>query len=370
MRGGTLKVDGREVPIERIQLEQDTGKSFHFNAHTLVDLNRAGVPLMEIVSAPVMRTEKEASAFVKSMQNLLQHIGSADANMEDGSLRADINISVHQGELRSHRVEVKNLNSTRSIERAVLFEQTRLEEFLSSDAHPASETRTFDVKSGVTIGMRGKETKVDYRFLREPDIPPIYIPLEYIEHVRRSIKELPDDIRKRLATQYSLRDTEIDIFLSSSSLLCFFEQMMALEPSLDGGLCAKVMCNSLLHATRKSGYDDPGELVSKPQFAQVLLQFQDGAISNQKLKDLIEGKLVKGIDVKAEDFDSTSSSSLIESVCLKVLSDHPNEVEKYHQGRTTVFNFLIGKAFGQVKREGIEMKQVIAVMSDLLSKQK
>ena len=331
-----------------------------------------------------MSTAQEAAEYVRTIQRLLRHIGSCDGNMEDGSLRADINISVHDDRTgkRSHRVEVKNLNSLRSIERAVMYEHRRLEELVFSDAYSKqsssfNETRTFDVKTGQTVVMREKEGQVDYRFMVEPDLPPLLISDERIELCRRRMQELPDQARERFARDFSLRPAEIEILLLNPALSSFFETVMLGVKSAPPTLVATLICNNLLGALRKQELeDDPFLYVDPEQFQQLADRLHEKQISMQRAKELITDRMVKqesiDWDKECDSSNSQGQDSTKEaywSTCNKVLEDFPSELVKYKEGKHTLFNFFFGKAFAMLKQQPDlkpDVAQVRAVLEQVL----
>eukprot|EP00658_Telonema_sp_P-2_P077078 TRINITY_DN6892_c0_g1_i20.p1 TRINITY_DN6892_c0_g1~~TRINITY_DN6892_c0_g1_i20.p1 ORF type:complete len:393 (-),score=101.75 TRINITY_DN6892_c0_g1_i20:98-1186(-) len=231
--GGSLGIplkDGsiKQVRINRLQLEQDSGKSVHDVSPelSLVDLNRAGVGLMEIVSAPDMNSAEEACSYVKAAQALLRCIGTCDGNMEDGSLRCDVNVSVELGGVQGNRCEIKNLNSIKSIGRAIDFEVKRHSQLISKNQPVPQQTRRFDIASGETVAMRSKENSVDYRFMPEPDLPPLILDPKLIQDLAGSLPELPHESTDRLQAQHGLSREAAVVLLGQQGGLVFFEAVV------------------------------------------------------------------------------------------------------------------------------------------------
>lgn len=328
---------------------------------------------MEIVSDPDMSSPEEASEYVRTVQRLLRHIGSCDGNMEDGSLRADVNVSIVLGDnRRSHRVEVKNLNSLRSIERAIGFEKTRLES-LPRESH-MSETRSFDCRSGETIPMREKEGKVDYRFMPEPDLPPLIVSQERVEHVKRLMNELPERTRKRLVNDLKLRASEIDILLHNPALLSYLETVACKAKYASPGLIANILCNTILGAMRKEGLEDDPSVspIIVNDLAELVDRLSNKSLSNQRAKDLISEQLVKGQPIAWSSVDGVQDevkNDMIRQVCKQVLFEFKDEVAKYKQGKKTLSNFFFGKAFARLKGAGADVDQVKGIIKELLEKE-
>ena len=246
--------------------------------------------------------------------------------MEDGSLRADINVSVHRNEKNSHRVEIKNLNSLRSIERAVKFERERLEKLLdlsNSESIDFNETRSFDVKKGITIPMREKETDVDYRFMFDPDIPPLYVSKDRISDIEKKMKELPDQIKRRLSKEFHIRSSEIEILLANPGLRLFFEGIM-LDTKCSAPTVANLVCNTLLGAIRKQYGDEIFDNINRVDLIQILDLIENKRLSTQRAKDLILDFVVKGqiIDWETEISTKTNHVSQEETREFK-FSKHP-----------------------------------------------
>ncbi len=233
-KGAVVDAEARRVRVCRIQLEQDSGKSVHTlrEGASCVDLNRAGVGLLEIVTEPDVRSAAEAGEFLKSLQRLLRHVGTCDGNMEDGSLRCDVNVSVHEpGAAFGQRVEVKNLNSIKSVMKAIEHEYQRQVVALETGGSIAQETRTFDALTGVTVRLRDKEDKLDYRFMPDPDLLPLVLSDGLLSAVRASLTELPSATQARLQTQYTLSLYDASMLVAETGVAALFEEVRRVFPS-------------------------------------------------------------------------------------------------------------------------------------------
>ena len=253
---GTLRLDmpdgtTRDIGIERLHLEQDAGKSMHDQhpSKSYIDLNRTGVALMEIVSRPDMRSAAEAAAYVKKLRSILRYLGTCDGNMEEGSMRADVNVSVRRpGEPFGTRTETKNLNSMRFIQQAIDYEVARQIEIIEDGGEIDQETRLFDTSTGTTRAMRSKEDAHDYRYFPDPDLVPVVVDRAWVEEVRSRIPELPSSRRERYVRDHGLREKDADVLLEERSVTEFFE---AVVEHPDSGGDAAAVCKLLLNQIAK-----------------------------------------------------------------------------------------------------------------------
>jgi len=341
-----LASSGKNIRLSHMQLEQDTAKSFHLPGQSLVDFNRAGVGLLEIVSHPDMETAQQASEYVKTMQGLLRHIQVCDGRMEDGSLRADINVTVG----KSRRVEVKNLNSLRSIERAISCEETRL----ALEPEGLNETRGFDAISGKTHALREKDTNLDYRFMPEPDLLPLTLTKESVAKVLSSLSELPDQTRFRLIDMGLQAYSEQ--LLNRPILLGLLENCLNAKPELDPKDVANWICNLL-----GSMAQDKLRTINANDLATVAWQVQQKQISTSAAKDLITLFVGAGLPLPAATSSTTNANALeLEHIALQVLKNHPNEVDRFKKGKIQLLNFLVGKVMQQAKgADAAKVKELV-----------
>lgn len=356
----------KRVRIERIQLEQDTGKSFHFAGETLVDYNRAGVGLVEIVSAPDMTDAGEVLEYVSTIQNIVRHLETCDGKMEDGSFRVDVNVSIKD----SHRVEVKNLNSLRSIKEAILYEEKRLKQLQS--VGPASprknETRGYDMKTSSTFSLRTKETWDDYRFLPEPDLPVLTIEDGLLEEAKRTMRELPSHTLDRLVKQYKIKNIpefETTIVKQKSHLL-FFEKIMMNNQQLDANLVLSwfnILKGMIMVSS--DGWEnalDPIEKINVQDFVRLVSLIQNGTLSNMQGKNYLNKFICKAlplpeIPTAAVVTTTTTATTTSEAEHLfddgevkKILEKFPKEIQAYKKGKKTLLNFFLGNVVKEIKQ--------------------
>ena len=309
-RGGYINIGGRRIGINRIHIEEDAGKLFHdVDGKTLIDFNRCGVPLIEIVSEPDMRTPEEAGGYVSGIREIMLFLGISDVRMNEGSLRADVNVSVHKlGESYGTKVEIKNINSIRFIEKAVRYEISRQVSLLESGEVISPETRRYNEKNSTTELMRSKENLSDYRYFPEPDLPPIILGSDYIENIRRSIPQLPDKVRKRYISDYGITEDLAYRITVSPGLCVFFDKA---AECLDRKNDVTVLCNLILAA------GDGIENADPKQTAITAKLVSDGTISSASAKKLL-------CELKTENIDILSA---VESRKLSLI--HGDELRKY-----------------------------------------
>jgi len=356
--GGFLRLASTErvVRLARIQLEQDTAKSMHLDDASLVDFNRAGVGLLEIVSEPDMTTPAEASEYVKTLQALLRHVGVCDGRMEDGSLRADVNVSVGE---RGRRVEVKNLNSLRSIERAVAFENARLQ----AEPHGANETRGFDALTGETLALRDKDSALDYRFMPEPDLPPLYVTSAEVARVRAALSELPDETKSRLAAMGV--DAYAAQLLARPELLALLDAVLASKPGLDAKMVANWVCNALVSAA-----GEHVDAVHASDVADLVWRVQTHAMSTHEAKALMASHVAKGLSLPDAAATLTAAThDAVLAACVQAAAAHPNELARYKQGKKALLNFFVGKAVAALPKS-VDANAVRTAMQHVLHSKK
>lgn len=374
VRGGVVECIGatttamptkRAFGIERVQIEMDTGKSSASTAPedeggTLVDLNRAGQALVEIVSAPDMTSGEHAAAVVEALQRLLRYLRVSDANMEEGSLRCDVNVSVRTPEeaaagVYGERVEVKNLNSTRSIIRTVKYEADRHAKILSEGGKVERETRTFDASAGKTIVLRSKESLLDYRFTPEPDLPPLVLTAADIEAILERMPELPTEAFERLVKDGVSPSTASIIFAFPSSLK-YYDTAMEHCGSAQPKEVANFIANEIIGAARKDGgasFKEPLSALPRAASAMRIGQLL-GKVANNDLS----GRMAKQVLESLMNGDERSLSEIIESVCgggqisddselqrvcEQVVADKPEEAALYRRGKTKLMGALVGE---------------------------
>jgi aspartyl-tRNA(Asn)/glutamyl-tRNA(Gln) amidotransferase subunit B len=337
------------VGIERLHLEQDAGKSLHdrHSNMSLVDLNRAGVALMEIVSKPDMRSSEEAKAFVAKLRAILRYLGTCDGDMEKGNLRADVNVSVRKsGAPLGTRCEIKNLNSIRFIGQAIEHEARRQIDVLEDGGAIEQETRLFDPNKGETRSMRNKEEAHDYRYFPDPDLLPLELTAAFVDDLRTHLPELPDEKKARFTREYGLSGYDAGILVAEREMADFFE---AVAKGRDAKAAANWVINELAGRLNKEGNDIAAAPVSPSQLGAILDLIAAGTISGKIAKDLFEICWREGGDprtiVRARGMQQVSDVSAIEPLVDELIAKNPDKAE---QARTK--SALIGWFVGQVMK--------------------
>lgn len=353
--GGEIVLGEKKVRLNRIHLEEDAGKLTHPSGadYSIVDLNRAGTPLMEIVTEPDMTSPAEAADFLRELQKIAKTIGVSNADMEKGHLRCDANINVIKGSKSSPIVEIKNLNSFRFVERALEFEQKRLEEeFESFDGKKSKQTRGFDSSSGKTYALRSKEEAKDYRYFPEPDLPPIEIDRDEefdLEKIRSTMAQLPQEARKTLVAG-GVDERDAQTILNDPATKKLFDECLEIYPDA-GGYVAKFIINQKALI---------GSLSAKQIVEVIKLQKQKNLSSNV-VKAILENVAKDNISVE-EAYENLSKISVdIDSIVENVLLNNPDATNKYKAGKREVIGFLIGQVMQQSggKINPGEAKQII-----------
>lgn len=343
--------DVRRIGIRRIHLEEDAGKSIHDPAvageETLIDLNRSGIPLIEIVSEPVIRTPQEAYAYLMALRQILIYLEICDGNMEEGSLRCDANVSVRpvgQKEL-GVKTEVKNMNSFRNVERALNYEITRQVRLLKKGGKITPETLLWDADAGEAKTMRSKEEEMDYRYFPEPDLVPITVSQEWVEQVRESLPELPAERNARFIRQYHLPPYDADLITQTPRLADYYEQVV--EICADYKLVSNWMMSELLRALKESGMTIEDFPVTPPLFGALLNLISDGTISQSAAKIIFE-EMVRNPRppqkiVEEKGLSQIRDEEVLKPVVDKVLAEHTELVRQYRDGKTKVISYLMGQ---------------------------
>ena len=359
--GGSLEIvteDGevRRIALTRAHLEEDAGKSVHegFERLTGIDLNRAGTPLLEIVSEPELRSAKEATAYMKAMHTLVRYLGICDGNMQEGSFRCDANVSVRRAgdEKLGTRTELKNLNSFRFLERAINFEVERQIEVLEDGGAVVQETRLYDAQRDETRPMRTKEEANDYRYFPDPDLLPVQIDRTLIETVRKTLPELPDAKRRRLGEQYSVKPDDAVVLAGAPALADYFEAVAAASGS-DGQTVANWVLGELSAALNRDGLDIAESRIGPAGLAQLLDRIADGTLSGKLAKQVFEAMWAGEGDadavIEAKGLKQITDSGEIQRIVEDVLAANPEQVEQFRGGKTKVIGFLVGQVMKATK---------------------
>jgi aspartyl-tRNA(Asn)/glutamyl-tRNA(Gln) amidotransferase subunit B len=365
VQGGTLSfvVQPRQgepyvktVNLTRAHLEEDAGKSLHedFHGMTGIDLNRAGVPLLEIVSEPDMRSAAEAVAYAKALHSLVVWLGVCDGNMQEGSFRCDANVSVRRaGDTKlGTRSEIKNLNSFRFLEKAIEFEVRRQIELIEDGGVVVQETRLYDPDRDETRSMRSKEDAMDYRYFPDPDLLPLAISQELIDSLRSQMPELPGAMRDRFVREYGLTEYESQTLTASAPLARYFEAVARQVP--DARAAANWALGELSAALNEAGHPVEDAPVSPEQLAGLISRVADGTINNKTAKDVFAALWAREGDsadqiIAARGLMQISDVGAIEQIVDQVLAANPKSVEEFRAGKEKAFNALVGQAMKATK---------------------
>jgi aspartyl-tRNA(Asn)/glutamyl-tRNA(Gln) amidotransferase subunit B len=339
----------RRIGVTRAHLEEDAGKSLHegFARMTGIDLNRAGTPLLEIVSEPELRSAREAVAYMKKMHSLVRYLGICDGNMQEGSFRCDANVSVRPvGETAfGTRAELKNLNSFRFVERAINYEIERQIELLEDGGSVVQETRLFDPDRGETRSMRGKEEAHDYRYFPDPDLLPLEITEALIDEVRAEMPELPDAKSARFQADHGLSAYDAGVLTGSRELADYFEAVVA--ESGDAKLAANWVMGELSGALNKAGLEITESPVDATTLAGLLVRIRDETISGKIAKEVFEaiwqGEGDADTVIDARGLRQVTDSAAIEAMVDEVIAANPGQLEQYRAGKTKLMGFFVGQ---------------------------
>jgi aspartyl-tRNA(Asn)/glutamyl-tRNA(Gln) amidotransferase subunit B len=337
----------REIGITRLHLEQDAGKSLHDQHPTLsyVDLNRAGIALMEIVSEPDLRSAEEAGIYLRKLRSILRYLGTCDGNMEEGSLRCDCNVSVRRpGEPYGTRCEIKNLNSIRYVMLAIEYEARRQIELIEEGGTIAQQTRLFDAGRGITRPMRSKEEAHDYRYFPDPDVLPLVLDPEWVARLRAELPELPDTKKARFVSAYGLSPEDAGVLVSEKETAQLFERAAA---GRDPKTAANWVMGDLFGALNRLGIGIEQSPVSAEQLGSLIDLIGDGTISGRLAKDVFAEMVASGADpgaiVEAKGLRQVTDSGAIEAVIDTVMAAQAEKVAEYRAGRDKLYGFFVGQ---------------------------
>ncbi len=348
----------KKIRIEKLHVEQDAGKLTHDLSPTksMVDFNRAGVALMEIVSKPDIASPYEAGEYIKKIRSLVRYLGTCDGNMDEGSMRCDINISLREkgSETFGIRTETKNVNSVRFAIQAIEYEANRQLEILEDGGKITQETRLFDANTGTTRSMRSKENAIDYRYFPDPDIMPLVLEEGLVERIKASMPELPDAKRKRFIEEYKLSDYDADILTSEREIAEYFEEAIGKDKVRDGKMIANWMQTELFAVLNKEGKDIKESPISASSLGELVDLIKDGTISGKIAKDVFkfmyEGdeKSPRKI-VEAKGLKQVSDTSAIEKVIDEIIASSPDNVNAYKGGKVQLFGWFVGQTLKAMK---------------------
>ncbi|WP_119678764.1 Asp-tRNA(Asn)/Glu-tRNA(Gln) amidotransferase subunit GatB [Indioceanicola profundi] len=349
---GTIILDlpdgeSREVGIERLHLEVDAGKSLHDQhpTKTYVDLNRAGVALMEIVSRPDMRSPEEAAAYLRKLRTILRYLGTCDGNMEEGSMRCDVNVSVRKpGAPYGTRTETKNVNSIRYVQQAIEYEAKRQVEVLEEGGEIVQETRLYDPNKGVTRSMRSKEEAHDYRYFPDPDLLPLVLEQGWVEQVKQTLPELPDDKKARFMSEYGLNAYDAGVLVAERARADFYEEVAR---GRDGKMAANYVIGDLLGALNKTGRDITESPISAEDLGGLIDLVTDNTISGRIAKDVFAEMLETGekpaVIVEKKGLRQVTDTGAIDKAIEDVMAANQDKVAEYRSGKEKLFGFFVGQ---------------------------
>ena len=346
---GTTKTVG----IERLHLEQDAGKSLHDQSptETYIDLNRAGVTLMEIVSKPDMRSADEAAAYVEKLRSILRYIGSCDGNMQEGSMRADANVSVRRpGAPLGTRCEIKNVNSIRFLKQAIEYEAARQIEIIEDGGTIDQETRLFDAGKGETRSMRSKEDAHDYRYFPDPDLLPLDLDKGFVERLKQTLPELPDQKKARFIADYGLSPADAGVLVAERETAEFFETVAT---GRDAKLAANWVTSELFGRLNKAGLGVDASPVSATALGGLIDLIADNTISGRIAKDVFNEMFETGKDAAAivaeKGLKQITDTGAIESVVERIVRASPDNVTQYKGGNAKVIGWFVGQVMKETQ---------------------
>ena len=357
--GGWVQISNKKVGITRAHLEEDAGKLVHAGAsglygssYSLVDLNRAGTPLLEIVSEPDMRSSEEAREYVENLRNILKYVGVCDGNLEEGSMRADANISIRPKGASEFgtRAIIKNVNSFRSLVHALEYEFVRQAEILEEGGKVIQETRLWDDNSGTTSSMRGKEDAHDYRYFPEPDLMPLEISQEWIDEVKKNMPELPDEKMQRYQ-DIGLSEYDASVLVNQIDMALYFDKL--LEKQVDPKTASNFLMGEIAAYLKEEKITINESKLTVENFASLLELLKKGTISNNIAKSLVVDILKTGEDaqslVEKKGLSVISDEGAILEIVKKIVAANPEQVAAYKGGKDKLFGFFVGQIMKETK---------------------
>ena len=358
---GLIEIDlkdgsSKKIGITRLHLEQDAGKSVHDLEpnKSYIDLNRSGIALMEIVSEPDIRSAEEAQEYVKKLRSILRYIGTCDGNMEEGSLRCDVNISVRKkGEELGTRSEIKNVNSIKSIGQAVDYEFKRQIEIINSGGKIDQETRLFDEKKGETRAMRTKEEAHDYRYFPDPDLPPLEIKDDWINQIKKNLPELPDIKKEKLIKEHKISSYESAILVSDKNNVEFFDKIINENKKRNPKNIANWIIGDLFSLLNKNNLEIKNSPVKAEDLGELVDLIEDSTISGKIAKNVFEEmfktkKKAKDI-IEKKGLKQITNTDEIENIIDKVLNNNKDKVEEYKSGKEKLFGYFVGQVMQETE---------------------
>ena len=366
----------KTIRIIRAHLEEDTGKLNHYNdteaPYSLVDLNRAGIPLLEIVTEPDMHCVEDVHAYSHELRLLLRHLDITSGDMEKGAMRFEANVSMRESEDAplGTRVEIKNLNSIHIMEKAIAYELERQEKVLKKGGKIIQETLGWNEAEGKTFSQRSKEEAHDYRYFPEPDLPPLLVSKEWIASIAASLPELPDQKRTRYIHDLALSAEKAEVLIQDSSVCAFFDELAAHAPKVDAAVLANWILGDIFSWMNESGQNITELKISASDLAEIIRLQQEHVVNKNTAKDVLKEMLQTGTSAKEiirkKGLEQITSDEKIEGYIQDVLRKNPDEVDGYHAGKENLFNWLFGQVMqaAQGKADPQKVRQILKRLLD------
>lgn len=358
---------GKKITIERMHIEEDTCKSIHEDGRTLLNYNRAGVPLIEIVSDPVITSKEEAMEYLNRLRELLFYLNVSDCKIEEGSMRADVNVSISKTDKLGTKVEVKNIGSIKDVGIAIDYEIKRQQEILDNNGTIEEETRRFDSKTNTTILMRKKEIGNEYRYLPEPDIPYVYITDEEIENTKQKLHMLPDE-RRRLYIERGISPVNVEKIINNKTLSDYLNKFI--DTNIDFRIASNLLLGDISSYLNRKNIKIEDTKLTKETFIEVVNMLESKEINNNNFKTILDDLMetdnnIKEI-LKSHDI-SNMDTNVLEDIINKVLNDNMESVNDYKNGKTNAAKYLMGMAMKETKGKA-NPKDVNDMLNYLLNK--
>jgi len=356
---GYIEVNGKKIRINRIHLEEDSGKMFHEGedlenaSYSFVDYNRSGIPLIEIVTEPDIESPEEARMFMEKLRNILRYAEISSGDMEKGALRCDANISITDTEknIRSNRVEVKNINSFKFVEKALEYERNRIIEAMEKGENIPQETRGWNFATRSTFSMRSKEEEADYRYFPEPDIPPVIVTKEKIDEMRKTMPEMIDEKAKRFVEQYNIKEYDAYILAYDKELAEYFENAAKIVNNPQ--FVSNLIITDLMREMNKNNVELKDVKIKAEHYKELEELINSGKISTKIAKDVFieifqNGKMPSEI-IKEKGLEQIDDDSVIEEIVKKIIENNQKQYQQYKDGKTKLFGFFVGQVMKETK---------------------
>ncbi|SHE44773.1 aspartyl/glutamyl-tRNA(Asn/Gln) amidotransferase subunit B [Marinitoga hydrogenitolerans DSM 16785] len=356
---GYIEIDDKKIRINRIHLEEDSGKMFHAGedlenaSYSFVDYNRSGIPLIEIVTEPDIESPEEARKFMEKLRNILRYAEISSGDMEKGALRCDANISITDLEknIQSNRVEVKNINSFKFVEKALEYERNRIIELMEKGENIPQETRGWNFSTKSTFSMRSKEEEADYRYFPEPDIPPVIVTQEKINEIKKTMPEMIDEKTKRFIDEYKIKEYDAEILAGDKDLANYFEKAAKIVKNPQ--FVSNLIITDLMREMNKNNVELKDVKIKAKHYKELEELINSGKISTKIAKDVFiemfkSGKMPSEI-VKEKGLEQIDDDSVIEEIVKKIIENNQKQYQQYKNGKTKLFGFFVGQVMKETK---------------------